>query len=188
VHDTWIVTVHTPLSALQHEPVAGCGHGFGLHEPPAVHTPDPQLSCATNEHAPVLGTQHVPGCGCGHGFGLHTCPWIHVLFPDGHWNCAVLTHAPVSTLQHVPVGGCGQKFTVHAAPAVNTDGATHCASVTLVHPPNWLQHAPVCPRAPTQQHSTATHHTRPRTITLARAMPLPPHANQTPSTTHPPPT
>lgn len=54
------VTVHAPVVRLQHAPVCGCGHGFGVQDPPLDHTlGSAHATCDVSVHPPI-SEQHVP--------------------------------------------------------------------------------------------------------------------------------
>lgn len=139
------VTVQPPVVRLQHAPVRGCGHGFGVHEPPLDHMPGSEhATCDVSVHVP-MSEQHVPCGGGGQGFvGVHDPPSVHALFTPVQLGCSTNVHAPVNALQHVPSAGCGHGFGVHDPPSVQVFAApTHSTCAVNAHPPvvAW-QHVP----------------------------------------------
>ncbi|MBY0313583.1 MAG: hypothetical protein K2W85_16080 [Phycisphaerales bacterium] len=70
------------MSALQHVPCGGCGHGFGEHNTPSVHTfGAAQFACVVNVHTPVVEQQE-PWGGKQGLIGEHVRPCVHVFVTE----------------------------------------------------------------------------------------------------------
>lgn len=68
---TRVVTEQVPTFGTQHDPVAGCGHTFGEHEPPEFHVPPTHPPSVLTLHPPVEAMQQDPWT---QGSGLQVVP------------------------------------------------------------------------------------------------------------------
>jgi hypothetical protein len=142
-HCTWKFCVHVPNPRLQHAPVGGTTHGFGVQLPSCVQpAPPAHAPCVPIVHVPV-SEQHAPFVTHGFG-GPHVRPAVQK-FCEAHDAWKYTTHPP-AVVQHVPVDGhCPAP---HAPPRMNRLGNAHeLDAPTTAHVPAVAQHAPDCASA-----------------------------------------